>query len=72
MNSWPNGIRRALTQSEHEEWNNAVYPGTREICCKCDEPTGRCEEDNITDDDGEPYCECCAIGAGLIEGDNAN
>ena len=72
MNTWPNGIRRAMTQAEHEAWNDDNYPGTREICCKCDEPTGRCEEDNITDDDGEPYCEDCAIGAGLIEGDNAN
>ena len=72
MNTWPNGARRAMTQAEHGEWNDANYPGTREICSQCDEPTGRCEEDNITDDDREPYCEDCAIGAGLIEGDHAN
>ena len=47
-------------------------PGTREICCTCDEPTGYCEEDNILDDEGQPYCRDCAIGAGLIEGDNGN
>lgn len=72
MNTWPNGYKRAMTQSEHENWNANNYPGTREICCKCDEPTGNCEEDNILDDDGEPYCYDCAIGAGLIEGDTGN
>ncbi len=72
MNTWPDGKRRAMTQSEHEAWNANNYPGTLEICCRCDEPTGNCEEDNILDDDGEPYCHDCAIGAGLIEGDIGN
>lgn len=71
-NTWPGGYRHAMTQAEHEQWNAENYPGTLEICCKCDEPTGCCEEDNITDDDGQPYCEDCAIGAGLIEGDSGN
>lgn len=61
-NSWPGGARRALTQSEHERWNASHYPGTRQMCVRCDEPTGRCEEDAIyLDDDGEdgPICEEC-------------
>lgn len=66
-NTWPNGERRALSQTEHESWNADNYPGTLEICCKCDYTTGNCEEDNICDDDGEPYCRDCAIGAGIIE-----
>ena len=72
MNTWPNGYRHAMTQSDHENWNADNYPGTREICCKCDEPTGNCEEDNILGDDGEPYCHGCAIDAGLVEGDSGN
>jgi hypothetical protein len=72
MNSWPNGIRRAMTQSEHKSWNDSNYPGTLEICCKCDDPTGNCEEDNILDDDGDPYCSDCAIGAGILEIEQAN
>ena len=66
MNTWPNGVKRAMTQSGHEEWNSANYPGTLEICCKCDAPTGNCEEDNTTDDDGRPYCRDCAVVAGLL------
>jgi len=72
MNTWPDGKRKAMTQSEHEAWNASNHPGTLEICCRCDEPTGNCEEDNITDDDGSPYCADCAMGAGLIECDQAN
>ncbi len=72
MNTWPNGDRRAMTQSEHRDWNDHEYPGTRQLCSKCDEPTGRCEEDSIIDDDGEAYCEDCAIGAGIIEGHQAD
>jgi len=64
-NTWPNGQRRAMTQCEHESWNANKYPGTLEICINCDEPTGRCEEDNVVDDDGNPYCDDCAVGAGL-------
>ena len=67
MNTWPNNQRRAMTQSEHEIWNDSNYPGTLEICVKCDEPTGNCEEDNILDDDGDPLCQDCAVGCGLLE-----
>jgi hypothetical protein len=67
MNTWTNMQRRAMTQSEHEEWNSTNYPGTLEICVKCNEPTGNCEEDNILDDDGEPHCHDCAVGCGLLE-----
>ncbi len=38
------------------------YPGTRQLCVTCDEPTGRCEDDSIyADEDGEvgPLCEAC-------------
>ena len=69
MNTWPNGVRRAMAQSEHESWNDRNYPGTLEICCKCDEPTGNCEEDNIIADDGNPYCHSCALCDGVIEDD---
>lgn len=59
-NSWPGGTRRAMTQDQHEEWNARHYPGTLQLCCKCDEPTGRCEEDGIyLDDDTGPVCEEC-------------
>ena len=59
MNSWPNGQRRALTQDEHEKWNASNYPGTLQICVECDSATGRCEEDEILNDEGEPICEGC-------------
>lgn len=72
MNTWPNGVRRAMNQSEHAEWNAQNYPGTLEICAKCDEPTGNCEEDNILNDGGEPHCRDCAVGAGLLEGEQGN
>jgi hypothetical protein len=36
-----------MTQDEHERWNARNYPGTRQLCCACDQPTGRCEEDAI-------------------------
>ena len=59
MNTWPNGQRRALTQCEHERFNASNYPGTRELCCECDEPTGNCEEDNLFIDEQGPLCEEC-------------
>lgn len=37
----------ARHQSEHAEINAREYPGTRQLCCVCDEPTERCEEDGI-------------------------
>lgn len=48
------------TQCEHEKYNQTHYPGTRQLCSLCEEPTGRCEEDSLflfnTD---EPICEHC-------------
>ena len=58
-NTWPGGYRHAMTQSEHEEWNRSNYPGTLQLCYECGEPTGRCEEDEMTDEDDNPYCQEC-------------
>ena len=61
MNTWPNGNRQAMTQSEHAIWNAQHYPGTRQLCDLCHEPTGRCEDDSLYMDD-EPdvlLCESC-------------
>lgn len=44
-NTWPGGYRHAMSQDAHERWNAAHYPGARQLCVRCDEPTGRCEED---------------------------
>jgi len=47
-------------QSEHEAINAREYPGTRQLCCVCDLPTGRCEEDAIYLTDGTgPLCVEC-------------
>ncbi len=67
MNTWPDGKRKALTQSEHEAWNSSNFPGSRQLCCCCDEPTGFCEEDSlylepITGSEGSslgPLCDAC-------------
>ena len=66
-NTWPNGHRHAITQANHAKWNSCNYPGTIEICYKCDEPTGNCEEDNIVDEARNAYCYDCAKSVGLIE-----
>ena len=58
-NSWPGGSCHAMHQSEHERWNASNYPGTRQLCSVCDEPTGRCEEDSMRSHSGEPLCEQC-------------
>jgi len=59
-NSWPGGVRKALYQRQHDEWNASHYPGTRQVCTLCDSPTGRCEEDAIyIEDDVGPICEEC-------------
>tara|TARA_Y100001973_G_C5197774_1_gene335498 strand:+ start:1951 stop:2169 length:219 start_codon:yes stop_codon:yes gene_type:complete len=58
-NTWPGGNRYAMTQVQHEEWNSSNYPGTRQLCINCDNPTGRCEEDSIFIDDHGPLCEEC-------------
>jgi len=50
----------ARTQCEHEAINAKEYPGTRQLCSVCDEPTGRCEEDSFYTEDGKgPMCENC-------------
>ena len=59
-NTWPGGKRKALIQCEHEAWNATHYPGTRQLCCECDEPTGYCEEDSLYTMSGEgPFCDDC-------------
>jgi hypothetical protein len=58
-NTWPEGKRRALHQHEHEKWNSHEYPGTRQLCTKCDDPTGRCEDDSLYFGDDGPLCEEC-------------
>lgn len=59
MNTWPGGRRKAMHQSDHEKWNASHYPGTRQLCTNCDEPTGRCEDDSLFIEDDGPYCEEC-------------
>ena len=60
MNTWPTGRRHAMSQAEHEQWNAKNYPGTRQLCCDCDQPTGRCEDDTLNTDAGlGPLCESC-------------
>lgn len=64
MNSWPGNTRHAMSQQEHEQWNANHYPGTRQLCCRCSDPTERCEEDSLyADDDREvgPLCETCYL-----------
>lgn len=66
-NTWPRGVRHAMTQDEHRAWNATYYPGTRQLCSRCGEPTGRCEEDQIIDSASrEPVCEECAYELDLI------
>jgi hypothetical protein len=48
-----------MHQNDHEAWNARNYPGTRQLCCKCEQPTGRCEEDSIHREDEGPFCEEC-------------
>jgi len=51
---------KARSQSEHEAINRREYPGTRQLCERCGEPTERCEEDAIYTDSGEgPMCVGC-------------
>lgn len=49
------GHRRALDQGQHAAINARHYPGTRQLCAICDQPTGRCEEDSMYRD-GQPVC----------------
>ena len=61
MNTWPGGKRHAMDQSEHEMWNRNHYPGTRQLCSECEQPTGNCEEDTWWSVSGEPLCRDCWI-----------
>ena len=53
-------MKKLMYQDEHERYNATHYPGTRQLCAFCDQPTGRCEEDAIYLEDGQgPLCEEC-------------
>ncbi len=68
MNTWPGGKRHAMHQSEHEKWNANHYPGTRQLCSICEQPTGRCEDDTLWSESDEPLCEeCWRLQGGLKE-----
>ena len=58
-NTWPGGRRHAMSQDDHVKWNSQNYPGTRELCSNCEEPTGNCEEDSLTTDDFKTLCAKC-------------
>ncbi len=60
MNTWPKGCRHPMSQYDHEVWNQRNYPGTRQMCSICDEPTGYCEKDEILTVDGDPVCWDCS------------
>lgn len=48
------------TQDWHARYNAINYPGTRQMCCDCGNPTDRCEDDAIYTDDGHgPICIDC-------------
>lgn len=68
MNTWPRGQRHAMSQSDHERWNATHYPGTRQMCTLCDQPTGYCEDDECRLDhiDG-PLCWGCFVAEAVKE-----
>jgi len=39
-----------------QAWNASHYPGTRQMCSQCGQPTGRCEDDTLFNEE-EPLCE---------------
>lgn len=59
MNTWPNGERRAISQIEHEAHNANHYPGTRQMCVDCDEPTGLTETTSLMVGEYGPLCNEC-------------
>lgn len=59
VNTWPGGRRHAMSQLDHNNWNRNNYPGTLQLCSKCGSSTGRCEDDTLCLEDGEPLCEEC-------------
>lgn len=60
-NSWPNGHKQGISQGDHEKWNAYNYPGTKQLCSNCEQPTGNCEEDSVFNEDGNPICDTCKI-----------
>ena len=50
---------KALDQSTHEQINARHWPGTRQLCIDCGNPTGRCEDDSIFVEETGPLCEEC-------------
>ena len=69
-NTWPGGTRHAMSQSDHEQWNAANYPGTLQLCTICDRPMERCEEDAVYVDDIGPLCEACAYFMDMSTGED--
>ncbi len=53
---------KPLYQFQHDKINAVQFPGTRQICSVCGEPTDKCEEDGYFDSTGYAYCEGCFIG----------
>ena len=49
---------KKYSPAEHDAINAREYPGTRQLCSICGEPTGRCEDDTIQGKSG-PLCEDC-------------
>lgn len=60
-NTWPRGYRHALFQDDHERWNSYNYPGTRQLCSECEQPTGNCEDDSLFLNDRGPLCKECWV-----------
>jgi len=62
----------ARTQAEHNSINAREYPGTRQLCIDCEQPTERCEEDAIYNESGYgPLCLDCWRTPPELEGSNA-
>jgi len=59
------GQIRPLDQSQHRAINAHYWPGTREICAECGEPTGSGGGDESRyNEDGEPVCGDCDVSEG--------
>jgi len=59
MTEWWRG--KVHDQATHAAINAVHYPGTRQLCIDCDQPTGRCEDDSFFYDEIGPLCEECYI-----------
>ena len=58
-NTWPGDYRMAISQTEHNEWNQNHYPGTRQMCNVCGGETGRTEETTLRNTDELTLCLDC-------------